>query len=272
MIEVTRRRTFWQLTLNDILVVLCAAAVPIAIGIYTVVIYQQEQDQLDQTREFNLKQTIDMRRDTIYDKFLHNIYNLDKNGYLNESEDPWAFANAYYRAVHRHLDPIRKAEVLQFLKEKKLIGKSDCITGCKSKKMVDIIRLNELSFDNVHVTSQTGYLNRLNLDCVVFDDVSMTNATFLYTNLNGVSFDHTRLENANFYDVSLVCASFNGTDLSGTDFGNSDLTDAQFWHANLSTARLTEGQLKQAKFFYTTMPDGTMSQTKQQQVRYPLNF
>jgi len=45
MIGVTKSRTFWNITFNEILTVLCAAAVPIALGIYTAITYQQEQEQ-----------------------------------------------------------------------------------------------------------------------------------------------------------------------------------------------------------------------------------
>jgi hypothetical protein len=254
------KRAFWRLTFKDILTVLCAAAVPVALGIYTTITYKQDQEQVEQTQKFNIEQAIGLRQDTIYDKFLNNVYNLDKDGYLNESENPWAFANAYYRAAHRNFDATRKGDVLQFLKEKQLIGRNNCSTKCNSKQLDDIIRLNELHFNNVHLTSQTGTLNQLNLECVVFDQVSMINAAFSFVNLNGVSFDHGRLDNTNFADSSLVCASFNGTDLRGVDFGNSNLKDAQFSNVDLSTTKLTEEQLRQANFYDTILPNGTKVQ------------
>ena len=246
MKEDRKKRGFFEFTCGDILNILCAAAVPIALGIYTAITYQQEQGQQQKTEELSIKQTIESRQDAIYDQFLNNVYNLDKDGYLNESKDPWAFANAYYRAAHRQLDPVRKGDVLQFLKEKQLIGRNNCTSGCQSKQLKDIIRLNELNFDNVYLSSQTGTLNRLNLDCVSFDQVSMNNATFSFANLNGVSFDQGRLNNVNFGNSSMVCASFNGTDLEGVDFGNSDLTGAQFINVDLSKTTLTEKQKEQA--------------------------
>ncbi|CAF1465847.1 unnamed protein product [Adineta ricciae] len=260
MIPVAKRRSFWYLSLNDILTILCAIAVPIALGIYTAITYQQEQEQIDRAQEFNLQQATELRRDSVYDQLLSNMYRLDKDGYLNDSQDPWAFANAYYRTAHRQLDPTRKADLLQFLKEKKLVGRSNCTAQCLGLKIVpDIIRLEELNFDYVKLISQTGSLNQLKLDCVVFNHVSLIGAIFLYSNLNGASFDHGRLNNAKFYDVSLKCATFDGVDLHGTDFGNADLTGAHFANVDLSTAKLTKQQLKQASFYNTIMPDGTKS-------------
>lgn len=237
---------FFRMTFLEILNILCAAAVPVALGIYTVITYQQEQEQQQKTEELSIKQTIESRQDEIYDQFLKNIYNLDRHGYLKENKNPWAFANAYYRAAHRQLGPLRKVNILQFLKEKQLIGRDSCHNGCRSKDVKDIIRLNELSFDDVHFSSETGTLNRLNLQCISFDQVSLKNTLFNNTNLNGVSFDQGRLANVHFTNSSLKCAHFNGTDLRGVDFGESDLTDAEFIDVDLSEVNLTNQQRKQA--------------------------
>ncbi|CAF1432234.1 unnamed protein product [Adineta steineri] len=267
------KRVFWHFTFKDILTILCSAAIPIALAIYTAIGSQQQKreaertrqfdlEQAEKIRQFDLEQSAQLRQQTLYDEFLNNIYKLDKDGYLNESKNPWAFANAYYRAAHRQWDTIRKADVLQFLKEKQLIGRNNCTSGCRTTELDDIIRLNELNFDNVHLESQTGTLHQLNLQCVSFDQVSMSNATFSFASLNGVSFDGGRLDNVKFHGSSLLCASFNGVNLSGTDFGNSDLTGAQFINSDLSNAKLTKDQMKQAYFHNVTMPNREKSEIK----------
>ncbi|CAF1174574.1 unnamed protein product [Adineta steineri] len=256
-----RKRFYWHLTCNEILRILSGVAVPIALAIYTAVTYNQEQQQAYRTQQFESKQASESRQQTLYDKFLNNIYKLDKDGYLNNDKNPWAFANAFYRVTHRQWDTVRKGDILQFLKEQKLIGRNNCTKECKSKELVDIICLNELDFDNVHLISQTGTLNQLDLECVSFDKVSMTNTVFSSANLNGVSFDGGRLNNAKFGDTSLTCATFNGIDLDGVDFGNSDLSGAQFINVNLSTAKLSEDQIKQANFTNTIMPSRIAIQT-----------
>ena len=254
-----RKRSFWDFSCNDILGILCAAAVPIALGVYTAITYQQEYETVRKTQELKMKQAIEARQATIFDLFLDNIFKLEKNGYLTENRGPtWAFANAYYRAAHRQLDHERKADVIQFLKEKELIGRRNVTTPCGSKIQLDIIRLNELDFDKVYFRSDTGTLNQLNLTWVSFDDVSMSSAMFPNSNLNGVSFDRGRLNNVSFGSSSLVCASFNGTDLRGVDFGNADLTNAIFWNVDLSTAILTDEQILQAYFWNVIMPNGTI--------------
>lgn len=243
-----KRDSFWTLTCNDILTILCAAAVPIALGIYTAITYQQEKQLAMEAQRLTINQTIETRQDALYDNFLNNIYNLDKDGYLAENKTPWAFANAYYRAAHRQLDPLRKGDVLQFLKEKQLIGRNNCTSRCNPKVVPDIIRLNELNFDKVNLKSQTGLLNRVNLECISFEQVSMNDAIFSYVNLNGVSFDQGKLENTNFGNSTLACASFNGTIFEGVDFENANLEDAYFENTDISKVKLTQEQIKRARF------------------------
>ncbi|CAF4207303.1 unnamed protein product, partial [Rotaria sordida] len=71
----------------------------------------------------------------------------------------WAFANARFRAAHRQWDAIRKADILQFLKENQLIGRKPSIKNRAVKKVDNIIHLNDLNFDNISLTSPTGSLN-----------------------------------------------------------------------------------------------------------------
>lgn len=255
-------RTFYNLTLKDILLILCSAAIPVALTIYSSTIHKQEQEELEQTHLFEVKQAEEARQQNLYDGFLDNIFKLDKHGYLAENQTPWAFANAYYRSAHRDWDPIRKADVLIFLKEHELVGRSDCSPGCKRKPLPGIIRLDRLSFERVHFQGETGVLNPLKLDCMLFDQVSLSNAKFSFVNLNGAAFIGGRLNNAQFEGSSLNCTSFVGVDLQGVDFGDADLTDTLFSNVDLSGAKLTEKQLEQAIFHNSTLPKGVSNQTR----------
>ncbi|CAF3906819.1 unnamed protein product [Adineta steineri] len=225
-------------------------AIPIALAIYTSISSEQQKQQAEKKQQFDFEQSRELRQQSLYDGFLNNIYKLDKDGYLNDTKNPWAFANAYYRAAHRQWDTIRKADVIQFLKEKQLIGRNNCSNGCRTTKLDDIIRLNELSFDNVRLTSETGVLNKLNLQCISFDQISMSNGEFSSVNLNGASFDGARLDKVKFDGSSLLCVSFNGANLAGAHFSNSDL----------SGAKITEDQINQASFHNVTMPNGKNSE------------
>ncbi|CAF0920945.1 unnamed protein product [Adineta steineri] len=244
------KRSFWNFTFKDILAIISSVAIPIALAIYTSIGSEQQKQQAEKKQKFDFAQSRELRQQTLYDGFLNNIYKLDKDGYLNDTKNPWAFANAYYRAAHRQWDTIRKADIIQFLKEKQLIGRNNCTNGCKTTKLDDIIRLNELNFDKVHLVSETGILNKLNLQCTSFEQVSMSNGEFTSVNLNGVSFDGARLDNVKFEDSSLLCASFIGANLTGAHFSNSDLSGVE----------MTEDQINQAFFDNVIMPNGKKSE------------
>ncbi|CAF4446248.1 unnamed protein product, partial [Didymodactylos carnosus] len=101
-----------------LLTILCAATVPIAIGIYTTITTDRQRQAAEERRQFDLKQATELQQQQIHNDFIDNIYTLHRDGKLNEISKPWAFAKACYRAAHRQWDPVRKAHVLQFLKER----------------------------------------------------------------------------------------------------------------------------------------------------------
>ncbi|CAM4837499.1 unnamed protein product [Rotaria magnacalcarata] len=257
--ENVSKRSYFKLTFHQLLSILITATVPIVIGIYTGIATYQQIKAADERRDFDFKQATELQRQHLYNNFINDIYQLYKDGELNDTRSPWAFVNARFRVLHRQIDALRKAYILIFLKEKELIGRDQCETGCGQRLLNDIIRLNELNFDGVQLSSETGTLNKLKFQCVKFDHVSLIGATFANVDLSGTAFDHSQLNGVQFNNSLLVCATFNGTHLNGTDFADSNLESAVFTNVNLSTTKLTPNQLRQATFINATMPNGTMS-------------
>jgi hypothetical protein len=139
----------------------------------------EQQRTASERRAFDLERASELYQQQIYKDFLDAMYTLDKDGKLNDSAEPWAFANARYRAAHREFDTIRKVQALLFLKEKELIGRQKCArtTGCEEKNMTDVINLTGLSFDGLNLTSETGNLSRVDLSCVEFDRINLVNCS-----------------------------------------------------------------------------------------------
>ena len=250
---------FCRLTLKDILSILVGITIPIAIGVYGAVNNEQAQKSAKlaadeqqriaaERRTFDVQRATDLHQQQLYKDFIDAMYVFHKDGELNDPASPWAFANARYRAVHRDFDGLRKVQALLFLKEKQLIGRRTCITGCETKDVEDIIRLKGMSFDNLNLASETGGLNALDLSCIQFDGISMMNSSFSQANLNGVTFNNSRLNGSKFNDVSFNCA----------DFGNAELGGASFVNTDLSRTKLTEAQLGQAYLKNVTMGNGTI--------------
>ena len=255
----------WIRTLSDAIKLLMEIALPIAIGVYTAVTSEQmnkssEVAALEQHRiavdrqDFDLERSNKAYQQQLFKDFLDTMYTFHKDGELNDSANPWPFANARYRAVHSEFDPDRKGQALLFFKEKRMIGRRACATGCEEKNLDDIIRLEGLKFDRVKLNSEIGTLSSLDLGCIQFDRISMINASFANVNLKGVSFSNVRLTGAKFDDISANCTRFENMDLDGVDFGQSKLSGVVFKNSNLSTAKLTATQKAEASFVNVIMP------------------
>jgi len=226
-------------------------------AIYTTITTHQQQRLADERRQFELQQAAELYQQSLYDDFIDDMYQLHKDGELNDTHNPWAFANARYRVLHRRIDVLRKAQVLQFLKEKQLIGRNHCQTGCEQKKLNDIIRLNTLNFDGIQLSSDTGMLNQLDIKCVLFDHLSLGNARFTNVDLSGAVFDGSILNGVKFIGSTLACVKFDGTKLDGADFGDSNLDGAIFINVNMSTVKLSKKQLQMVTILNTILPNPT---------------
>jgi hypothetical protein len=255
-------------TVREAVKLLMEIALPIAIGVYTVVTSDQtsksaEVAAMEQNRIALARQDYDFERSTkayqqqLFKDFLDTMYLFHKDGELGNGSSPWAFANARYRAVHTEFDADRKGQALLFFKEKQLIGRRPCKTGCETEDVKDVIRLDGLSFDRVNLNSETGTLSSLNLGCIQFDRISMVNASFANADLNGARFSNARLSGAKFEGISVKCARFENTEMDGVDFGESDLSGAVFVNTNLSTTKFTATQLQQAQFVNVIMANGS---------------
>ena len=248
--------SYFRLTLKDLLNILTAISVPIAIGIYTAVTTNQQIKTAQLQADEQQRIAHESLQQSLYNGFIDSIYKLYKDSELNESHYPWAFPNARYRAVHRQLDKVRKAHVLQFLKEKELIGRNQCQTGCEQKQEKDIIRLSGLSFDHLQLSSETGKLNQLNFKCIDLDGVSLVGAVIMNVDFSGTSFEGSNLNGAQFTGSTLRCAKFNGTQVDGADFSKSNLEHAEFANVDLSTAKLPREQIQQLKLTNVKMSNG----------------
>ena len=110
------KRSYFHLTFKDILNILIATSVPIAIGIYTAVTTGQQINAAQLAADKQQFIADESQQQHLYNSFIDDIYVLHRDGELNDTLSPWAFANARYRAIHRQLDMLRKSHILQFLK------------------------------------------------------------------------------------------------------------------------------------------------------------
>lgn len=243
---------FFHLSLKDLLTILFITILPIVVFIHTAVMTRNEKER-----------AIELRQQQIFDQFLDYIYQLHVDQELDDSAEPWAFANARYRSAHRQWDADRKQQSIQFLKEKGLIGREYEYTdqgvmkvGCSR----DIILLKNLNFDGVRFESPAQHVYKLNLTCIHFDHVSLADAHFSGLDLQYAIFDQSFLSGTVFENTSLKNAVFYQSDLSGVDLTTAEMTGTQFVGVDLSNVKISETQLNQVVLRNVTIPDGTFIQ------------
>ena len=243
-----RRSRFLDFTLKDVLALLFTAIMPAVIAVHTILVTDQ-QNQLKS----------ELRQQRIYDKFLNDILQLHIDQELNASVAPYAFANARFRSVARQMDNLRKQYSLIFMKEKKLIGKHCFCNGNghrATQERQEIINLTQLNFDGIVLKSSARDVYQLDMNCVVFDQVSLAQVVFDAVDFDCSAFENSELSNLQFSNTSLINSKFNRTILNGTDFQKSDLTGAEFHNVDLSNTKISEQQINSSFFYNSTLPNG----------------
>ncbi|CAF1398344.1 unnamed protein product [Didymodactylos carnosus] len=92
--EKQQKENYFKLTFNELLSILCTATIPIAIIIYTTITRDQQTQAAKERSQFDLKQAAELQQQQIYNRFIDDIYTLHRDGELNDTAKPRAFANA----------------------------------------------------------------------------------------------------------------------------------------------------------------------------------
>lgn len=259
-----RNEKFFHLTFKELITLLFTSVLPLVIAIHTIVIARSERKRITESRQ-----------QQIFDQLLDYIYQLHVDEELNQSAEPWAFANARYRSAHRQWDVDRKQQSIQFLKEKRLIGREYMYTDQGAMKIGcsrDIIQLKHLNFDGVKFESSAKHVYKLNLTCIHFDQVSLVNALFSASDLDYALFYQSLLSGSVFSKTSLNNSVFYQCKLDYVDFTTAEITGALFIGVNLSNVRLTPEQLNQILLYNVTTPDGNFVQQPIEPGRFFYSF
>jgi uncharacterized protein YjbI with pentapeptide repeats len=175
-------------------------------------------------------------------------------------------------AVLNRLDGNRRASVLRFLQESRLIQKDQPIVDLNGANLVEADLNNaELNGVNLHsaiLMSSDRYISN-------FAGINLRGADLSDANLRGSSLSdaganlgNTNLSGANLRGVDLGSINLSGSDLSSADLSGANFTGANLQHADLTGAdlggsdllgaRVTQEQLRFSKSLQSAiMPDGS---------------
>jgi uncharacterized protein YjbI with pentapeptide repeats len=165
----------------------------------------------------------DRQRQTILDEYFKYISDLLLEKYLLDdsgSNRARNLARTRTLAALRLLDGKRKAQVLQFLYEARLIGPEP------------IVQLNGADFR-----------------CAVLDEATLTGAE-----LRGVYFTDASMRRARLVGADLRGSDFSGVDFSASDLAGARLAQARLDRADLRTAKLTDTDLTDVDLANVLLP------------------
>lgn len=222
---------FWRLLQMLLLAILIVASVLWLNG-------QQSQRDLAVSRQQHdtaLAIAADQQRATALTNYINNISTmLVQNNLLqaHSTDVMKTVAQAQTLDILRKLDPDRKAALLRFLYETKLINND-----------YHIISLADADVTNAHL-----------------NNIDLRDTYLVGANLSGAD-----LRNANLSYGSLFFANFSGANLAGADLHSSDMHNVNLAGANLAGANLKDAtgissaQLAKAgSLSKTTLPDGSV--------------
>jgi uncharacterized protein YjbI with pentapeptide repeats len=194
----------------------------------------------NQTRKSEQAIAQDRAREDALQRYLDRISELvlDKNLLGSKRDDAvQATARARTLTVLRSLDGNRKGDVVRFLYEAELIGKS-------------VGESDEISLIETIVDLRTADLSSANLFAARLGGVDL-----LLTNLSNANLSGTELRDANLGDTDLGGANLSGANLSNATLGGANLSAANLRYANLSDANLSGANLSGADLRDTNLAE-----------------
>jgi uncharacterized protein YjbI with pentapeptide repeats len=179
---------------------------------------QNSQAQNKQQREIALSIAIDQQRETTLLNYRDKIADLMVNDKLLQAHPADAstlVADAYTSETLRKLDPDRKAELMRFLYQTKLISND-----------THIINMTEDDLHGAHMANidiRDTYLVGINLSGADLHGAILSDATLTFANLTGANLTKTDFQASDMHNVNLTGANLAGANLRDALGLNTDL-------------------------------------------------
>jgi uncharacterized protein YjbI with pentapeptide repeats len=241
---------------------------------------QKLQDQRDEKAEQREKERA---QDTALQAYLDQMTQLLLHEKLRTSQpgdEVRSVARARTLTVLRVLDGARKATVLQFLYEARLIGGIEKFEPGKSETMDAIVDLAGADLREAHL--EMTYLGGVNLRMANLcganlrkADLSMANldvANLERASLNGTGLQWAKLQSASLAEAFLEAARLGGARLGNAflykaklklaDLKGADLYGAKLHEADLYGAKLHEADLREADLSGADLGRATLTNCK----------
>jgi uncharacterized protein YjbI with pentapeptide repeats len=199
---------------------------------------QQDQRNLNlrqQQQATSLRIAADQQHETLLANYIDSISDLLVHNNLIHAgaNDPWKWiADARTEETLQRLDPARKAVLMRFLYNTKLISND--------------ARIINLAEDDLH----NAQLSSLDIRDTYLFGIDMSGADLRQANLSYTTLSYANVRGANLAGADLHGSELNGADLSGANLSKANLKDALGISPDqLAKARSLAGAI---------MPDGSV--------------
>ncbi|CAF3793996.1 unnamed protein product [Rotaria magnacalcarata] len=262
-----------------------ALFLPLALGVFTVVITLQQQSAAKQQRDEDrtaaeqqraedrnasrlqrfedrnasqeqrqLERDLDDQRykNGMFDTYIKEMGKLlqENNGSLTFNRVTATLARVKTLNIFRQLDGQRNIRVIRFLYE------AEQLTETQENRSLDLstAKLLDIDFHNTAVDEKSwdqlsltsAYFNNATAYWSNFKQVTCVGARFDDTNLSGSTFWHANAKRTSFKRVDLTKVEFTGANLYKADFNGTNITDGQLQSAlSIHDALLQDGTLAQ---------------------------
>jgi uncharacterized protein YjbI with pentapeptide repeats len=243
---------------------LSSLALPLAVGIFTLVTTVQNRRIARQEREQDVEQSEDEQREAVFMNYINDIARYrDRNiDNLTNNTDKLLYIRTKTLTSLRKLDIERKKRILLFLKESSLLSEHNLLTGADFSQI-------QISGDDCQFTNATFF--GVDFQQVSFISCLFANVTFSHSNFHRARFTRSifslshfvdcHLNDVDFQNVIMVYSDFNSSKLSHADFRRAKLDHVNFSDVDLTGAIFTNySQLEHLSIRNSLLPNGTFSQ------------
>jgi uncharacterized protein YjbI with pentapeptide repeats len=179
----------------------------------------KEQQQRD---DMNAKE---IRMQNIYDTFMREISSIVLKDNINLTKAEITFARAKTVLTLEQIDPKRKWYLIKFLYDNQLLY--------TSKWGMKYLDLAEVDLSNVNFGGKRQFGRRTDLSSILLSNIQLRNSTFENVGLSQANFVFSDLNNSNFIGVSMSGASFMNTIMENSKLVLSNLGNSSFKDSKL---------------------------------------
>ena len=261
--------------IKDFLQIASSLLLPLALGVFTVVItveqqkaaqkqrdedrvaaqLQRQQDQLASELQRKLERNLTEKRyqDDVFDTYIRDLATLLKDGDGSLTEKPVIATVSTLKTLNifRQLDPSRNTRIIRFLHETK------ALTVINGSGPLDLSSAELETIDFRYLIRQGSlkdlFFNPALLESAIFKNSIMLNVNFVGTKFNEADFESVQLQKSDFSGSQFFNSTFSFSKLDTVLFIGSTFSNINFSNASLVNITFPSVKMDHVDFSLTNL-------------------